>query len=116
MGENVIYKLSKKFAPRIIKLYKYLNDEKKEFVISKQLYRSATSIGANIAESIYAQSEADYINKLKISLKEASESKYWLELLFESEKLDQAKYDSIINDLNTIIGTIINIINKIQKK
>ncbi len=116
MGENVIYKLSKKFALRIIKLYKYLNDEKKEFVISKQLYRSATSIGANIAESIYAQSEADYINKLKISLKEASESKYWLELLFESEKLDQAKYDSIINDLNTIIGTIINIINKIQKK
>jgi four helix bundle protein len=116
VGENVIYKLSKKFALRIIKLYKYLNDEKKEFVISKQLYRSATSIGANIAESIYAQSEADYINKLKISLKEASESKYWLELLFESEKLDQAKYDSIINDLNTIIGTIINIINKIQKK
>lgn len=116
MAENVIYKLSKKFALRIIKLYKYLNDEKKEFVISKQLYRSATSIGANIAESIYAQSEADYINKLKISLKEASESKYWLELLFESEKLDQAKYDSIINDLNTIIGTIINIINKIQKK
>ena len=116
MGENVIYKLSKKFDLRIIKLYKYLNDEKKEFVISKQLYRSATSIGANIAESIYAQSEADYINKLKISLKEASESKYWLELLFESEKLDQAKYDSIINDLNTIIGTIINIINKIQKK
>ena len=116
MGENVIYKLSKKFALRIIKLYKYLNDEKKEFVISKQLYRSATSIGANIAESIYAQSEADYINKLKISLKEASESKYWLELLFESEKRDQAKYDSIINDLNTIIGTIINIINKIQKK
>ena len=116
MGENVIYKLSKKFALRIIKLYKYLNDEKKEFVISKQLYRSATSIGANIAESIYAQSEADYINKLKISLKEASESKYWLELLFESEKLDQAKYDSIINDLNIIIGTIINIINKIQNK
>ena len=116
MGENVIYKLSKKFALRIIKLYKYLNDEKKEFVISKQLYRSATSIGANIAESTYAQSDADFVHKLKISLKEASESKYWLELLFESEKLDQAKYDSIINDLNTIIGTIINIINKIQKK
>jgi len=116
MAENVIYKLSKRFALRIIKLYTFLCDEKKEFVISKQLYRSATSIGANIAESIYAQSEADYINKLKISLKEASESKYWLELLFESEKLDQAKYDSIINDLNTIIGTIINIINKIQKK
>ena len=116
MGENVIYKLSKKFALRIIKLYKYLNDEKKEFVISKQLYRSATSIGANIAESIYAQSEADYINKLKISLKEASESKYWLELLFESEVLSEDQYHSLINDLNTIIGTIINIINKIEAK
>ena len=116
MAENVIYKLSKRFALRIIKLYTFLCDEKKEFVISKQLYRSATSIGANIAESTYAQSDADFVHKLKISLKEASESKYWLELLFESEKLDQAKYDSIINDLNTIIGTIINIINKIQKK
>ena len=116
MAQNVIYMLAKKFSLRIINLYSFLTEEKKEFVISKQLYRSGTSIGANIAESIYAQSEADYINKLKISLKEASESKYWLELLFESEKLDQAKFDSIINDLNTIIGTIINIINKIQKK
>jgi len=116
MSQNVIYILAKKFSLRIINLYSFLTEEKKEFVISKQLYRSGTSIGANIAESIYAQSEADYINKLKISLKEASESKYWLELLFESEKLDQAKFDSIINDLNTIIGTIINIINKIQKK
>ena len=116
MAQNVIYILAKKFSLRIINLYSFLTEEKREFVISKQLYRSGTSIGANIAESIYAQSEADYINKLKISLKEASESKYWLELLFESDKLDQAKFDSLINDLNTIIGTIINIINKIQKK
>ncbi len=116
MAENVIYKLSKKFALRIIKLYKYLNDEKKEFVISKQLYRSATSIGANIAESTYAQSDADFVHKLKISLKEASESKYWLELLFESEVLSEDQYHSLINDLNTIIGTIINIINKIEAK
>ena len=113
MAENVIYRLSKKFALRIIKLYSYLCDEKREFVISKQLYRSATSIGANIAESTYAQSDAD---KLKISLKEASETKYWLELLFESEILSEEQYDSLINDLNTIIGTIINIINKIETK
>lgn len=116
MAQNVIYILAKKFSLRIINLYSFLTEEKREFVISKQLYRSGTSIGANIAESIYAQSEADYINKLKISLKEASESKYWLELLFESDKLDQAKFDSLINDLNTIIGTIVNIINKIEKK
>ena len=116
MGESVIYKLSKNFALRIIKLFTYLCDEKKEFVISKQLYRSATSIGANIAESTFAQSDADFVHKLKISLKEASESKYWLELLYESEMIIQQEYDSLINDLNTIIGTIININNKIEKK
>ena len=116
MSDSVIYKLSKSFALRIIKLYSYLCDEKKEYVISKQIYRSGTSIGANIAESIYAQSDADYINKLKISLKEASETKYWLELLFESDIIDEAQYNSLSNDINTIIGTTINIINKINKK
>jgi four helix bundle protein len=116
MGDNVIYKLSKNFALRIIKLYSYLCDEKKEFIISKQIYRSGTSIGANIAESIYAQSDADYINKLKISLKEASETKYWLELLYESDIIDDFQFNSLSNDLNTIIGTTINIINKINKK
>ena len=116
MTENVIYKLSKQFALRIIKLYSYLYDQKKEYVISKQLYRSGTSIGANIAESIFAQSDADYVHKLKISLKEASETRYWLELLYESDQITKEVYDSLINDLNTIIGTIINIINKIEKQ
>ena len=116
MGDNVIYRLSKAFALRVIKLYTYLYDEKKEFVISKQIYRSGTSIGANVAESIYAQSDADYINKLKIALKEASETKYWLELLYESGQLDEPQYNSLSNELNTIIGTTINIINKINKK
>jgi len=116
MSENVIYKLSKQFALRIIKLFRYLQDEKKEFVISKQIYRSGTSIGANIAESFYAQSDADYINKLKISLKEASETKYWLELLYESETLSKQEFDSLTNDVNTIIGTTINIINKFLEK
>ena len=116
MNENVIYRLSKSFALRIIKLYSYLCDEKKEFIISKQLYRSGTSIGANIAESIYAQSDADYINKLKISLKEASETKYWLELLYESNYLNESQYKSLSNDISTIIGTTINIINRINKK
>ena len=116
MTENVIYKLSKQFALRIIKLYSYLYDQKKEYVISKQLYRSGTSIGANIAESIFAQSDADYVHKLKISLKEASETRYWLELLYESDQITKEVYDSLINDLKTIIGTIINIINKIEKQ
>ena len=84
--------------------------------MSKQLYRSGTGIGANVAESIYAQSEADYINKLKIALKEASESKYWIELLYESQFLKEHEYLSLDNDVKTIIGTLINIINKIGKK
>ena len=85
--------------------------EKKEFVISKQVYRSGTSIGANIAESIYAQSEADYINKLKISLKEASETKYWLELLHETEYINDVQFDSLHDENSKLIGTLVNIIN-----
>ena len=116
MGNNTIYLLSKRFSLKIIELYSFLYNEQKEFVISKQIYRSGTSIGANIAESIYAQSDADYINKLRISLKEASETRYWLELLFESHKIDEVQYNTLSNDVNTIIGTIINIINKLNKK
>ena len=80
MDNSVTYTLSKRFALRIVKLYQILLD-RKEFVMSKQLYRSGTSIGANLAESLFAQSDADYISKLKIALKEASETKYWIELL-----------------------------------
>ena len=116
MGNNTIYLLSKRFSLKIIELYSFLYNEQKEFVISKQIYRSGTSIGANIAESIYAQSDADYINKLRISLKEASETRYWLELLFESHKIDEVQFNTLTNDVNTIIGTIINIINKLNKK
>ena len=116
MEENVIYKLSKKFAIRIVKLYSYLCNEKKEYVMSKQLYRCGTSIGANVAESLFAQSDADYLSKLKISLKEASEAKYWLELLFESDYLSAQEFDSMTNDVNMIIGTTVNIINKKQKQ
>ena len=116
MDDNVIFMLSKRFALRIVKLYTYLCEEKKEYVMSKQLYRCGTSIGANIAESQFAQSDADYISKLKIALKEASESKYWLELLVESNYLTQVEFDSLSNDNNTIIGTLVNIINKKQRK
>jgi four helix bundle protein len=116
LNDNVIYRLSKNFALRIIKLNSYLCEEKKEFIISKQICRSGTSIGANIAESLYAQSDADYINKLKISLKEASETRYWLELLHESNYIGEQLFSSLSNDVNTIIGTTVNIINKINKK
>ena len=110
---NVISVLTRKFSLRIIKLYHYLLQEKKEFVMSKQIYRSGTSIGANIAESVYAQSDADYLHKLRLSLKESSETEYWLDLLMEAGFINDVQYESIVQDLKIIIGTIINIINKI---
>lgn len=82
---NLIVKKSKLFALRIINLYKYMQDENREFIMSKQILKSGTSIGANITESIYAQSTADFISKLSIALKEAGETEYWLELLYENK-------------------------------
>jgi len=113
--KNTISKLSKNFALRIIKLYKYLFDEKHEFIMSKQIYRSGTSIGANIAESRNAQSRADFICKLSIALKEADETKYWLELLHESGTINDRQFESIVNDLQIIIGTLVRIIKKLKK-
>ena len=114
--DNIIYDKSYSFALRIIKLYKYLCGEKHEYDMSKQLYRSGTSIGANIAESNNAQSKADYINKLSIALKEADETEYWLTLLFLSEIISEAEYESIQGDLNIIIGTLVNIIKKVKEQ
>ena len=106
---------SKKFAIRIVKLYKYLNDVKKEFVISKQIIRSGTSIGAIISESVYAQSRQDFISKLSISLKEASETKYWLEILYETDFIDDTQFESLSDDNSKLIGTLVNIINSTKK-
>ena len=86
---------SKAFALRIIRLYNYLKEEKQVYVLSKQVLRSGTSIGANIRESVNAQSRMDFINKLNIALKEANETEYWLELLHESDYLDDTQFESI---------------------
>ena len=115
MNRNVISELSIQFALRIISLYKYLCENKHEYDISRQVYRSGTSIGANIAESKNAQSKADYISKLSIALKEADETEYWLILLFKSDNITQQEYDSLISDLKIIIGTLINIIKKLKE-
>ena len=114
MARSVVFELSKKFALRVIRLYVYLKDERKEYVMSKQIYRCGTSIGANIAESRFAQSDADYICKLSIALKEASETMYWLDLLHESDFISPKQYESLFNDVKTITGTLVNIINKIK--
>ena len=115
MKRNVISELSIKFALRIINLYKYLCENKREYDISRQVYRSGTSIGANIAESKNAQSNADYISKLSIALKEADETEYWLILLYKSDYITQQEFDSLLSDLQVIIGALINIIKKLKE-
>ncbi|MCR4809759.1 MAG: four helix bundle protein [Prevotella sp.] len=112
MKEIVVANLSLDFALRIVNLYKYLCDEKFEYVMSKQLLRCGTSIGANIAESEHAQSKADFISKLYIALKEANETKYWLTLLQKADFLTDSEYESMMKDLRIIVGTLVNTIKK----
>ena len=96
--ENVLKEKSYAFALRIVNLYKFLAMEKKEYVLSKQILRSGTSIGANVVEANQAQSKADFIHKLSISLKEAFETQYWLDLLRDSEFLSHEQTDSLLTD------------------
>jgi four helix bundle protein len=114
--ENVICEKSFKFAIRIIKLYKVLSNERKEFIICKQLFRSGTSIGANIREAINAESNADFIHKLAIAQKECDESCYWLELLYETEFINKFEFDSIYNDASELLKIIRSIILSSKKK
>ena len=97
---------SKSFAIRIIKFVNLLQNEKREKIISKQLLRSGTSIGANVRESYNAQSKADFISKLHIALKEADETAYWLELLYESDIISSQYFDSLYNELKEIIALL----------
>jgi four helix bundle protein len=110
MKENVIKKKSFDFALRIVKLYQFLLSDKKEFVLSKQLLRSGTSIGANIREAEHAESKADFIHKTSIALKEANESEYWVELLFRAEYIDEIQFNSINVDLSEILKLLTSII------
>jgi four helix bundle protein len=96
------------FAVRCVKFYKYLIEEKKEYVISKQLLRSGTSIGANIREGRFAQSEADFINKLSIALKEAEETQYWIELLKNSDIITENEFNSIYIDSGEIVALLLS--------
>ncbi|MDD5810535.1 MAG: four helix bundle protein [Treponema sp.] len=113
--DNVVADKSKSFAIRIIKFYKYLCDEKKEFVLSKQILRSGTSIGANIRESKNAQSKADFISKMNIALKEADETAYWMELLWESEIIEKSQVIDLY-ELNTELIKLLTAIIKSSKK
>ncbi|MDD6568361.1 MAG: four helix bundle protein [Eubacteriales bacterium] len=111
---SIVFEKSKKFSLRIIGLYKYLCDEKKEYVLSKQLLRSGTSIGANIAEANCAISKKDFLAKMYIAFKESSETAYWLELLYGAEYLSKAEFDSINSDC-TELQKILSSITKTTK-
>lgn len=110
MADNIIKSKSFDFALRIIKLFQFLKDDKKEFVLSKQLLRSGTAIGALVRESEQAESKKDFIHKLAIAQKEANETDYWLELLFQSNYLTDIQFHSIKTDIveiNKILASII---------
>ncbi len=110
MKENVVKKKSFEFALRIVKMYQFLCERKKEFVLSKQLLRSGTAIGALIREAEQAESTADFIHKMSIALKEANETDYWIELLFKANYIDKKAYNSIKSDLTEILKLLISII------
>ena len=98
MKDSVLKAKSKKFAVRIVNLYKYLSDEKKEYIMSKQILRCGTSIGANVHEACFGQSKKDFTSKMQIALKETSETEYWLGLLTETGYIGEKESKSIMND------------------
>ena len=116
MKDNVITEKSKSFSLKIINIYKTLCEDKREFVLSKQLLRSGTSIGANITEANYAQSEADFLSKMYISLKDAAETSYWLDLLYQSNYIEKKDYDSLYPDCIEIIKILTSITKSLKDK
>ena len=105
-----IEKRTYQFALRIVKVYKYLVKQQSEFVLSKQMLRSGTSIGAMMREAKFAQSRADFVNKTSIALKEANETLYWIELLHDGEYIDDKTFESIHNEANEITSILASIV------
>ena len=110
MGQAIVGGKSYSFALRIIKLYKYLYHEKKEYVLSKQILRNGTAIGALCREAEHAQSRADFLNKMNISLKEANETEYWLMLLKDSDYITNSSFESIHQDCRELIKLLASIV------
>ena len=103
MQDSITFDKSFDFAIRIVKLYQFLTTTKSEYVMSKQLLRCGTSIGANISEAQYAQSRADFLSKMKVALKEANETSYWLRLLYRTEYLSENQFQSLFSDIEEIL-------------
>ena len=105
--DSILVNKSMDFAVRIVRLFRYLQREKKEFVMSKQLLRSGTSIGANLREAIHGQSRNDFLSKASIALKEASETAYGLELLFRTDYLSDEQYESMAGDCQELLKMLV---------
>lgn len=114
-SDNILRDKSVTFAIRIVKLNKILRDTRNETVLAKQILRSGTSIGANISESEYAQSKADFITKLHIALKEAAETKFWIEILSNTDYISESEKDSLMNDCLELIKLLAASINTTKK-
>lgn len=115
MRENIVKDKSFAFALRVVKLAKYLQDEKREFVLSKQVLRSGTAIGALVREAEHAESRADFAHKMNIALKEANETLYWLELILQSEYIADQSFESIRPDSEELIKLLVSIVKTTKK-
>lgn len=111
---NVIVLKAEKFAVRIVKCSRFIKKEHQEYSLADQILRSGTSIGANLYEAKFAQSRADFISKLSISLKEASETKFWLKILYETELLNDKVYYSLNMDVKEILSILVTILKKMK--
>lgn len=116
MKESLVYNKAFDFAIRIVNLYKYLCKEKNEYTLSKQVLRSGTSIGANAKEAMQASSKRDFLMKMNIALKEASETEYWLNLLKATDYLDSKLSESIINDCKELNKMLVSIVKTTKEK
>ena len=108
-SENTVVEKSFEFAVRIVKLYRFLCDTRNEYVMSKQILKCGTSIGANVAEAQKGQSKADFTAKMQISLKEANETEYWLKLLYRTQYLTKEQYESMNVDIQELLGLLVSI-------
>lgn len=116
MSQSVIKEKSFAFAVRIVNLFKFLKEEKKETVLSKQILRSGTSIGANVREAVHAESKADFIHKLHVALKETAETGYRLELLMAGKFINKSQFDSLNKDCEELLKILTAIIKTMKSK
>ena len=116
MENNVIHEKSLDFAVRIVRLCRYLEEEHHEYVMSKQIIRCGTSVGANVRETRNAQSAADFVSKLSVALKEADETQFWLEVLSRSETIDNRMYESLNSDVTELIALLTSIIKTMKSR